>query len=544
MDFFVRIKLLLKLMPAIFLGLGLILLSGCETTAKFDEVASGTALGGSGGASSPAADFSFDGISSIDQRTDSTLRINWTAHADAVEYTLFNVTSSTPALVQTISGQASNNVILTGLTPNQLYRFRVRARDTQGRTDLNTHDVSVTTNLAPNLPSAIALSGVSSSSHQSRPSVLVSGIKANDTIEIFSDSTCLTSVSNSSVASSSTITIQTNVLPSVGSYNFYARATNSIGEHACSSVSVAYTYNLCPDNYIPVPGDSDLGTSDFCVMKWEAKAYKNAGADQGFNADALEGCTAGCAAANWAPLYHPDTNTTGYRPVSSATAKPWRRIDQDQARIACSNLGTGYALISNPEWMTIAHNIYERDSNWSNGNVGDGFLNRGHSDNNPAGTPCDGQIENVQTNCTTLDPNAATTSWNQKRTHTLSNGEVIWDIAGNVYNWVDWNVTPSEKAYRAADGSPQNAWREWNTIDTNINNGDEMETSTWQSTNVGANSTMGIGQYYAGSNASGGAALRGGLWNFGAAAGAFALNLSDASAVTSTGVGFRCVFRP
>jgi hypothetical protein len=301
----------------------------------------------------------------------------------------------------------------------------------------------------------------------------------------------------------------------------------------------------CPDNYIPVPGNSTLGTSDFCVMKWEAKAYKNAGADQGFNADALEGCSAGCGVGNWAPLYHPDTNTTGYRPVSSATAKPWRRIDQVQARIACSNLGTGYALISNNEWMTIAHNIYETDSNWSNASVGDGFLNRGHSEDDPVGTPCDGQIENVQTDCSTLDPNAATTSWNKKRTHTLSNGEVIWDISGNVWDWVDWNITPLEKAYASSvEASPSATWREWSIVDTNINNGDEMETSTWQPPNVGANSIMGIGQYYAGDNSSGGAARRGAGWSGGVNAGAFALLLNVASTSTLGSTGFRCVFRP
>ncbi|PJB53493.1 MAG: hypothetical protein CO099_06850 [Bdellovibrio sp. CG_4_9_14_3_um_filter_39_7] len=41
---------------------------------------------------------------------------------------------------------------------------------------------------------------------------------------------------------------------------------------------------------------------------------------------------------------------------------------------------------------------------------------------------------------------------------------------------------------------------------------------------------------------SGGAALRGGNWNNGTNAGAFALNLNNDSTNTNTNIGFRCVF--
>ena len=41
---------------------------------------------------------------------------------------------------------------------------------------------------------------------------------------------------------------------------------------------------------------------------------------------------------------------------------------------------------------------------------------------------------------------------------------------------------------------------------------------------------------------SGGAALRGGNWNNGTNAGAFALNLNNSSSNTNTNIGFRCVF--
>lgn len=88
-------------------------------------------------------------------------------------------------------------------------------------------------------------------------------------------------------------------------------------------------------------------------MKYEARAMKNDTSTLD-----VDGCfEPGCTTANWASLYHPVNNTSGYRPVSVESGQPWRRIDQAQARTACSNLGTGYALISNEEWMTIARSV-------------------------------------------------------------------------------------------------------------------------------------------------------------------------------------------
>lgn len=246
-----------------------------------------------------------------------------------------------------------------------------------------------------------------------------------------------------------------------------------------------------PTGYIRVPGNSKFGTKDFFVMKYQAK------------------------------------NDGSGNVVSVAAGTPWVSISHCTAQDTARAVGTGYHLITEAEWMTIATNALWVASNWTTGTVGSGALFSGHNDNAPA-------------NALAADTNDANgyfgetnTGGTQRRTLTLSNGEVIWDFAGNVWEWTDAWIIGNEQPNDAVDGF---AYCEFTAItkwkDLNYAN----------PTNRGWNSTQGLGQIYTDGTSTNNtlyAFKRGGDWTRGTTAGAFTLALNDTSMVPSTYVGFR-----
>ncbi len=112
-------------------------------------------------------------------------------------------------------------------------------------------------------------------------------------------------------------------------------------------------------------------------------------------------------------------------------------------------MGTGYHLITNNEWMTIARSAESVGSNWSSGIVGSGYIYSGHNDESPYGTLV-ASVDDTQGYINTGDK-ASTSDGSygnyssdieqaykgQRRTLTLSNGQIIWDLAGDVWEHVN-----------------------------------------------------------------------------------------------------------
>lgn len=294
---------------------------------------------------------------------------------------------------------------------------------------------------------------------------------------------------------------------------------------------------ICPTGYIWTPGSAKYGTlPGFCVMKYNAK-------------------------------------NVGGVATSQPTGSPWVSINQSTALATCTALGMGYHLLSEPEYMTIATNIMNTTINNLNTATTTLQLATGHSDNAPANAlETTAGADPIVSGCNLNLPlgNAAnayvasscelrgnTTSYlgtdndkgyygtgnyfnqacssglansSQLRTHVLSNGNVIWDMAGNVWQWTDaWLVAGNENPL------PQTGWIEYNTItDYKGLNYLRSQTSTLTSVN-------GIGQMYSWSGVGTVVGfIRGGGWSYGALSGLFALTLYDAPSDVYTTLGFRC----
>lgn len=315
----------------------------------------------------------------------------------------------------------------------------------------------------------------------------------------------------------------------------------------------------CPTGFIHVPGDPLYSTSDFCVMKHDAKCDADGdgvgdttGTDTGYNTwnNVADPCSGGSRQI-----------------VSTAQGWPLARIAQDDgtandAKSYCTS--RGWHLITNNEWMTIARNAEKLGSNWCDTNGSNcGFtpgqsskyLASGHNDNGPAfglqastddSQACYGTVtKDVNTTC----GSGAT----QKRTFTLSNGEVVWDMAGNLWQWTDNTVLRKDEPDSATSGTPDVGWG-WTDFAAGsltrilVNNGQgaSMGYDAIRPSNSAWNANQRVGRIYTYSDVNDTSStvyafLRGGSWYDGTNAGVFSLVLNGAPGNSGDNVGFRCV---
>ncbi|MGA1050539.1 MAG: SUMF1/EgtB/PvdO family nonheme iron enzyme, partial [Minisyncoccia bacterium] len=170
--------------------------------------------------------------------------------------------------------------------------------------------------------------------------------------------------------------------------------------------------------------------------------------------------------------------------------------------------------------------------------VGSGGLWRGHSDNSPANALEASIDDNLGYAGTNNDPTSANgwSGWQERRTHTLSNGETIWDLSGNVWEWTNDIIQGANKPNNSSGGF----YQQW----TAISNFGTLSYDLTRPSNTSWNSTQNMGQYLAGGLTGGPFAfLRGGDWDITARAGVFTLALGSTPSRTNNDVGFRCVLR-
>ena len=332
-------------------------------------------------------------------------------------------------------------------------------------------------------------------------------------------------VANSEVYPS-TLTAANIKLPDSGTYNYQTNGTSyclsatnagisykvsntapSPAEGTCSGILA--DGSACPTGFIVVPGNTTFGTADFCVMKYEAKIAGQSNGNQ--------------------------TYSSAFVPESRADGTPWVNISQTNAIAEAATVAgcSTCHLMTEAEWMTLAANVLSVPSNWSTNTVGSGYIYSGHNDNSPSNSLAASTDDADGYNGT------SNSSGNQRRTLTLTNGEVIWDMAGNVWEWT--NATIAGNAQPGLSGETAYAWKQWNNSSLLMNGLPYVsQPAAISSVVAGYSSTQGIGQLYSNYGETGVRAfLRGGAWAYGANAGVLTLLLSNASSYTNTHIGFR-----
>ncbi len=251
---------------------------------------------------------------------------------------------------------------------------------------------------------------------------------------------------------------------------------------------------VCPADFVPVPALASYTSFGFCVAKYEARQ-------------------------------------AGVRASLDPVATPWVSLNRAQAAEACKANGSGYELIRNAEWQSVAREIERVPGNWSGGAVGTGSLNTGHSDAAPnfvlAATADDAD------SCFATGQSCTSGIWNsQRRTHRLSNGEFIWDFSGNVWEWMldDSAMAFNNEGYISL----------MNDQPVYPSGTKALFGPAGNYVSLNSGSYGGLG--YALLTANNGTIIRGG--SFDERSGIFSADTWDSPAAVWPNSGFRCVFHP
>jgi prepilin-type N-terminal cleavage/methylation domain-containing protein len=268
-------------------------------------------------------------------------------------------------------------------------------------------------------------------------------------------------------------------------------------------------------SWVLVPGNSQFGTNNFYVMEYTAVCsngegtYVNTPADNtGYNTYSNSASNAACTPSN------------GLQIASLPGGWPIANISQTTSASYCAAVG-GH-LITNNEWQTIAWNAENTASNWSGSSVGTGAMPIGNANSSAAQPEGIGQY------------GTGYSTFPYLRTLTLSDGSVVWDMAGNVWQWTNNTITGTNEP-----GVGAFAWNQFTALTTY----GTMTQAQVGPANATWNTTQGMGEIYSEGGQTDGTIygfIRGGYWVTGAIGGVEALNLGYDPGYTNYSIGFRC----
>ncbi len=361
--------------------------------------------------------------------------------------------------------------------------------------------------------------------------------------------------------------------------SFYNQASSTKNSNSTSTSAIVN--KTCLPGFIKVPGDPLYHTSDFCIMKYDAKAANISNPTMGLQPKVGDPCDGESGGHSYG-TYKNNGQGCGVTAknnkvvVSTSSGFPIAYIPEtgsgsDNAKSYCEQMG--WHLITNPEWMSIARNLEKGRANWCNANAtGCGAQpgtkgkilangqNDKHNEASAGGASSDSALiastDDSQAcyGTTTDGSNTCGGAGSQKRTLTLSNGEIICDFAGNVWQWVDGTVMRKDEPKSATNNVLDTGWTlsdfapgSLPSVITDNGQGLSLGYDSFRPSNPAWNANNGVGRIYHYSSASDTDTtlytfIRGGNWKHGTDDGAFTMHLSPAPDKTNINdVGFRCV---
>lgn len=257
--------------------------------------------------------------------------------------------------------------------------------------------------------------------------------------------------------------------------------------------------------WIYVPGNNELNTEEFCVMKYEAKNILN-------------------------------------DPVSQPALTPWVSISQNQAKIECSDLGVGYSLIHYSQRVTISRIIENDPTNWANGIIGstvspdNGGIYRGYVHENTS-VGCGNGFGTIDALTPGID--CVVNSRNKRTLNILDNQ--IWDFSGNVFELSDGFLPTTGPINSSLSIGSSQGWTSWQAISPDYDFLGPKNTSLSRSHGIGD-------VWYDGNLANDGSSNHvldwGGHYNYGyGPAGIYTLVTNKGPSDTSGYSGFRCTYK-
>jgi len=307
---------------------------------------------------------------------------------------------------------------------------------------------------------------------------------------------------------------------STGKYTEGVATANPINGACGSSANIEH--DTIPSTNLCLTGTANTVTGDGVPYTWDC-----IGIDGGDDASCEATKTGWINTGLGFYIMKYEAKNVGGVATSTTTGTPWVEINQTNAISACSSLGSGYHLITNAEWTSLARHIAEQSSNWSNDTIASGVLSRGYSTGNTVPAPSTGIGYEYNTG---TDAVGSSGVFDLKRTHNLANGHVIWDLAGNVW---EWNSDTCTQGTGTGNWYNVSSYIEWN--DSNLNDY-ELPTAGPSSLYTSVQNT---GKYY-GCTTNGNGVARSGDWSHGLTSGIFTLLLNIPPGDLYNYLGFRC----